>query len=265
MAATATSSLPAMPPPAGLTPNFENPPSQAYIVYIVMSLCLALVTLLVAVRIYTRIRIAKPLWWDDLASLLAWIFFLGLIGVTFGAVRCGGGVDIWNVSKPRYAKFNKYWKNIMIVARIDITFAKLAILLLFLRLFVPHTIGSKQMWFWIWFMIFFNIIYCIVLILLIQLQCVRRKDPPPNGNCLDQHLLIVTASLINVITEVAILIVPVFAVWGLRMPLTRKLAIVALLSFGSAGIAFSMARLIWQAVTTNNNPTIYNMTVIMLA
>jgi hypothetical protein len=234
MAATTALLLPAVTPPPGVTSNFEDPPSKAHIIHIVFSVCLGLVTLLVAIRIYTRACISKPLWWDDLASLLAWVFFIALVGVTFGAVENGGGVDAWNVSKETYKVYNKYWRLIMIMARVDITLAKVAILLLFLRLFVPRQTGSRQMWFWIWAMIIFNVIYCIVLILLIQLQCIRRKVPPPNGSCLNQQMLIISASTINVITEIAILGVAVLAVWGLRMPTKRKIAIIALLSFGSA-------------------------------
>lgn len=67
MAATLASLMPAAAatPPAGLETDFDHPPSRAKTVYIVMSVCLGLVTLLVAVRIYTRARISKPLWWDD--------------------------------------------------------------------------------------------------------------------------------------------------------------------------------------------------------
>ena len=76
----------------------------------------------------------------------------------------------------------------MIIARVDITLAKVAILLLYLRIFVPHQTGSRRMWFWIWFMVVFNVVYCLVLILLIPLQCVGHKTPQANGGCLDQHV-----------------------------------------------------------------------------
>jgi hypothetical protein len=65
MAATSMSLLPAITPPPGLTSDFKHPPSTGHIVYIVMGVCLSLVTLMVAIRIYTRAHIAKPLWWDD--------------------------------------------------------------------------------------------------------------------------------------------------------------------------------------------------------
>lgn len=78
----------------------------------------------------------------------------------------------------------------MIMARVDITLAKVAILLLYLRIFVPRQTGSRKMWFWIWFMVVFNVVYCLVLIMLIQLQCVGHKTPQANGSCLDQHVCI---------------------------------------------------------------------------
>lgn len=68
MAATAAAK-----PPPGLVSNFDDPPSKAYVVYVVMSVCFGLATLLVAIRLYTRARITKSLWWDDWISLLAWV------------------------------------------------------------------------------------------------------------------------------------------------------------------------------------------------
>ena len=119
------------------------------------------------------------------------------------------------------------------IARLDVTLAKLAILLLFLRLFEPHRTGRNQLRFWLWFMIFFNTLYCAVFGLLVQLQCVYRKKSA-DGSCVNERLLIMTASLINVITEIAILIVPLFVVRGLHIPTAKKIGIVGILSFGTA-------------------------------
>jgi len=125
----------------------------------------------------------------------------------------------------------------MAISRLDVTLAKLAILLLFLRLFEPRKTGRKQLWFWLWFMVFFNTVFCAIYMLLVQLQCVHRKISV-NGSCLDEHLLLMTASLINVITEIALLIVPVFVVRGLRIPTGKKIGIVGILSFGTASVSF---------------------------
>jgi len=56
---------PAATPPPGIVSDFDHPPSRANVVYAVMGVCLALCTLLVGIRLYTRARIIKSLWWDD--------------------------------------------------------------------------------------------------------------------------------------------------------------------------------------------------------
>jgi len=57
--------LPATTPPPGAIPNFDNPISKAHTVYTISCICLSFATPLMIIRVYTRARIAKPLWWDD--------------------------------------------------------------------------------------------------------------------------------------------------------------------------------------------------------
>ena len=51
--------LGALPPPPGVEPNFINPSDQYAGNIALHATCLTLVTLLVAMRLYTRIRITK--------------------------------------------------------------------------------------------------------------------------------------------------------------------------------------------------------------
>lgn len=60
-----------IPPPPGLEANFVNPPSQMTGNIILHSVCLSLVTLTVAVRLYTRKHINRGLSVDDCKSLAA--------------------------------------------------------------------------------------------------------------------------------------------------------------------------------------------------
>lgn len=56
---------PAHPPPPGVTSNFENPVSLAKPLIVVNVLFIALMTLIVFLRIYTKHFIVGQLWWDD--------------------------------------------------------------------------------------------------------------------------------------------------------------------------------------------------------
>ena len=56
---------PAAKPPAGVTPDFNNPPSLETSVIVVVVLCLAISSFFVAMRLYTRHFVLRKLWWDD--------------------------------------------------------------------------------------------------------------------------------------------------------------------------------------------------------
>lgn len=62
----AVSNLPLSPPPPGVTPNFKNPESRADQIYISAGICLPLILLFAALRIYAKISILKKKrTWDD--------------------------------------------------------------------------------------------------------------------------------------------------------------------------------------------------------
>ena len=60
----------AIPPPLGLTSNFVNPPSKASWDIVTQAVCLTVATLLVAIRLFTKIHILKSSGWDDCKSYI---------------------------------------------------------------------------------------------------------------------------------------------------------------------------------------------------
>lgn len=118
-----------------------------------------------------------------------------------------------------------------IVARISIFFTKLSILLLFLRVFVPRQTRKTKIFYAIWAVIWFNALYCISLVLTVILQCVGKVETP-GTTCIDTYALLVTASTINVFSDVIMVIIPLSAVWGLHLPVKRKLGLSVIFAVG---------------------------------
>ena len=56
---------PAAKPPAGVTPDFKNPPSLQTPLIVVVVLFVAISSFFVAMRLYTRHFVLRKLWWDD--------------------------------------------------------------------------------------------------------------------------------------------------------------------------------------------------------
>lgn len=59
----------AMPPPPGVVPDFVSPVSRAKMDTILHAICLAVVTVFLVLRIYTRKFISRWLSWDDCKDL----------------------------------------------------------------------------------------------------------------------------------------------------------------------------------------------------
>lgn len=62
---------PASAPPPGITPNFGHPENRGPVLIAVGGLMIALMTILLAIRIYTKARIVRKFSWDDLTVSLA--------------------------------------------------------------------------------------------------------------------------------------------------------------------------------------------------
>jgi hypothetical protein len=67
--------LPAAPPPPGIVPNFEHPPSRSNLLLGLTSVFLALAVISYSIRMYTKIKIFRKLTWDDCKSNEASIAF----------------------------------------------------------------------------------------------------------------------------------------------------------------------------------------------
>lgn len=57
--------LSAIPPPSGLLSSFSNPPTKGQWDIVTQAVCLTVATLLVVMRMYTKIRVLKNPGWDD--------------------------------------------------------------------------------------------------------------------------------------------------------------------------------------------------------
>lgn len=55
----------APPPPAGVSPNFVNPPSNAKYNVLCQAVCIPVITVFVVLRLYTRVFIHRKITGDD--------------------------------------------------------------------------------------------------------------------------------------------------------------------------------------------------------
>lgn len=94
--------IPALTPPEGVTPNFVDPETYVYLPLVFSFVCLALATIMLAARLFTRLVIMKKMAWEDctlyLVSsvpitdkqdtlLFGWVCLLRIRSLKFGILR----------------------------------------------------------------------------------------------------------------------------------------------------------------------------------
>ncbi|MCJ1312087.1 hypothetical protein MMC25_005761 [Agyrium rufum] len=247
MSSTATnpSLTPATTAPPSSTSNLNDPSSKGSTIIIAMVTFLTLATPAIFARIYTRYYVNHELWWDDYAAVIGWIGLVGSAAILLEALNYGAEIDEWNVSTTDIAHFNKLNADIEIVARISVSFVKLSILLLYLRVFAPPKTQRTRIYYSIWIVIWFNLLYCIATVLTVLLQCVN-KTHDAGAACIDTYVFSLTASSFNVLTDLMMLAIPLLAVWNLQMPMTQKVKLSVVFAVGFLAVATSIARLGWQ-------------------
>ncbi|KAI1767827.1 hypothetical protein GGR53DRAFT_71235 [Hypoxylon sp. FL1150] len=231
----------------------EAPVSSAEVIGVV-ALFMALCTGFTFARMCTRYFVHQKFWWDDWAMLVAWIGVVFFCIWQLVMVRYGAGVNVWEVPKGDLVTFYKLFLEVQMIARIAIFFARLAILLLYIRIFFPAGISRSTFWWIIQAVIWLNLLYTISFILATTLQCVPRQLPWGNS-CVNQWLILVVSSLINVITDIAVMVIPIASIVKLHMAKRKKWTIWALFAFGALAPLLSITRLVYQVIAGRGENT----------
>ena len=110
---------------------------------------------------------------------------------------------------------------------------KLSILLLYLRVFAP----SKKGWTYIiiHLLLWFNAAFYLADTIVEIAACIPREriwNPDVPGRCVNIDVLILATAIINSISDVSLLLLPIFAVWRLHLRTSQKLGISAIFMAG---------------------------------
>ena len=123
-------------------------------------------------------------------------------------------------------------------------FVKVSILLQFQRIFVPLKKGTAL--YFIHAIICLNGIYYIVTFFAGIFTCVPRRkicDPAIPGHCLNSVNWFIASGLVNVVSDFAILMIPIFCISMLQLPLKRKIGISAVFAIGLLWVTLKTRKL----------------------
>ncbi|KAL8707500.1 MAG: hypothetical protein Q9220_007490 [cf. Caloplaca sp. 1 TL-2023] len=224
---------PIIPPPPGETANLKDPYSLRGYDALTQTICLAITTILISIRLYTKARILRSVGWDDWTSLAAWVGLIVYGAILFRGDHYGSGRHMWNVTVHDFIYY-AVWANVsQFFYPIVILTSKVSILLLYLRVFAP----ARMTWLLIHAVLWVNVIAYLAGFFAEIFQCRPREKiwkPWIQGKCLNQWGLQLASGIFNTASDLILIILPIGTVKNLVLKKSTKIGLMMI--FGTASL-----------------------------
>ncbi|TEA21783.1 Satratoxin biosynthesis SC1 cluster protein 4 [Colletotrichum sidae] len=224
------------PVPEGQVRHEVNPPhmTSSLLAGAFATTCVATVT--VFMRLFTRLYVVRTrLNIDDYFVTISAIFAWALAFIILKQIQHGAGYHMWDILYDNYnIWFPIYTTCATIIYALSISFSKLSVLFLYLRL-------SPQLWFrrGVWFLITTVTCYSIVYVFMSIFSCKPIRAswdlsiPVKEVVCLDKLTVYISLSVANIVMDILILLLPIPVVVPLQMAKRQKISLILLFGTGA--------------------------------
>ncbi|KAI1373901.1 hypothetical protein F4677DRAFT_427580 [Hypoxylon crocopeplum] len=239
---------PSLEPPSGVTPDFVNNGGSHTIGYFVVIFCGVLSTLALLSRLGSRIS-PRKIRTEDVFLFIAYGLFVGYIYVIYEwSIYPGIRVHLWNLPLKNLESFSYGVHLASVFYGLSIMFLKAAILMDWLQIFVPT--GQRNLLFWVLhILIWCNILFFASGTFIEIFRCHPRENiwNPlfEGGSCpVDIKAKNMASGLINLVSDLTILLAPQWVIWHSNALRTRKLGVSLLFIIGIFATACGIVRLV---------------------
>ncbi|KAI1817113.1 hypothetical protein GGS20DRAFT_99875 [Poronia punctata] len=261
---------PAGKPPDGVVPNFDDPPNKNALTLGILTFCLALASIAVVLRIYTRCFIVRKVQVQDFFLVAAYGLYLALMVLYFRLLNYPGWfVHLWDLT---IGGLTEFLHVAIITTCLFLGFyiaIKTAILLEWISIFLPDGGNRRNLFFWAChFIIWSNLIFCTAELILVNLSCEPYEylwNRTIEGHCrINTAYTSLSAAVFAFSTDIIILFIPQRVIWTLNMSWRRKLGISVVFALGLAACTASIVRLYYTVERAGSSDVAYHLSSVQL-
>ncbi|TDZ71597.1 hypothetical protein CTRI78_v001984 [Colletotrichum trifolii] len=208
-------------------------------------------TMMVMLRLLARRMAHRGLDASDYCIIAALVFSNALQAVSIVSVTHGGVGYLFREIMPKYGKgpIIKFLQLLVvqqILWAVSLSLCKTAILLLYTKLFsVRHMILAARA------MAAFTVVWTAAAVLVALFICIPLSDnwllDLGNRNCGNQPAADGTLGVVNLMTDIVVLVMPISYLWRLRLESFKKIALIVTFSLGIFTCIVSGLRLYYLA------------------
>lgn len=261
-------SIPAMLPPAGEKPNFIDPPTLHPLVLGIAISTMTCVLVVSSLRIFTKAYLMREFRVEEYFCVLATIGIVVWDSIYIHVSHSGFSRHLWDIRVSDVSHFAYMSYLAEISYALTMFAAKASILHQLKTLFCPDSPSHRRLFtavtrreyaravlkrdaanpiFWtLHILMFINGAYSIAAFFSYLFQCTPREkawdligEAARQGSCVDVAAATVAGGVINLVLDMGILVVPIWAIWRLKLSVKRRLGISAVFGVGAVTCAIA--------------------------
>ncbi|KAH8689592.1 hypothetical protein BGW36DRAFT_412363 [Talaromyces proteolyticus] len=255
---------PALQPPEGVTPNFDNPPNNNRLAYIVLTLCAVVATICLLLRLYARVILLRKIQIEEVLITLAYGPYWGAVWSAYRMIETPGYfVHQWDLRLKDLIPANYYTLVFGVCYSIILPLLKVSILVEWLRVFSPRGSRYKGLFWWgCIIVIFVQSASGVAIAIALNFQCTPHKkiyDFSVHGTCWELYKVQVSSASIQLASDVAIMLLPQHVIWKLKMSWQKRLGVSIVFGFGLTACVSAAFRLETTVAHAHTSDAIYSL------
>ncbi|PVH98374.1 hypothetical protein DM02DRAFT_468466, partial [Periconia macrospinosa] len=251
---------PALQPPPGVIPQFDDPPNKTAMGAGLIIACASVCIIIVAVRIYAKAFCSKKMDVEDYLALAALGAYGGFLYFSYEIIIMSGlYVNQWNIRLKDLAMILFEVNNSYIIYGNIIMFLKAGILFEWIHLFVPRGVRNK-FWYTCHITIVANVMFYVTCTIVENFSCTPREkiwNKLVPGHCINNPALIVSSGILNLLSDVLIFVLPQKMIWGLKISRRKRVGVVIIFATGVVGCVCGAFRLVSTIGALNADNIVY--------
>lgn len=258
---------PAVPPPDNVVPNFTNPQSQNTAPRVILGFCLAVNTILVGLRVYSRLFIVKKTTYADYLIVPTYALFVAFVAILFVLVEnYGYFIHTWDYQAKSVSPIIYNYLNSICLYAVTLGLIKVAILLEWLHIFAPK--GTRNYFFWCaHLLLWVNALFYFAAVIVLNVSCTPRAkywNRLLPGKCIDDIPLDIASAVLNFAVDVGILLLPQRVIWTLNMSPKNRVGVSAIFGLGILAVATAGYRAVFTVQKRHSVDTTWDYSLISI-
>ncbi|KAM0438631.1 hypothetical protein ACHAPT_001384 [Fusarium lateritium] len=227
---------PALDPPLGVDPEFDDPPNGNKLAWGVTTFCMIVATLCLLLRAYGRLWLERKVFVEEVLMICAYGAYWGTAFAAYALIWTPGYyVHTWNLRNGDLVR--PLWLILIYGCCYSavLPLLKTAILLDWCRVFVPGRKTKSPFWWACMAVIALQCVWGILCILLLNLQCRPHRaiwEFYLPSKCYSLPKVMLGSASIQVVTDICMALLPQHIIWSLQMNWQKKIGVALIFGVG---------------------------------